>query len=175
MAHVRASLGTLAWGLSISLAMVWAAGVHQIPLSRRADVRFEGGPKRAIHVLVSDCDCSAAVSEYLAARGPRRGWSESVWVVGGGAAWTERLREAGFDVDRDGQNRAAAARIAGGPMMLAVAESGQIAWLGGYTQGAPRRGAQFRDIEVLRDLEAGREPSSQAAIGCPRANRTVPR
>ena len=154
--------------------MVWAAGVHQIPLSRRTDVRVEAGPNRVIHVLVADCDCSAAVSEYLSARGPRPGWHESVWLVGGEVAWAERLREAGFDVAKDGPDRAAAARIAGGPMMLVVAESGRIAWSGGYAQGAPKAGSEFRDIQVLRDLEAGREPSDQVAIGCPHANRTAP-
>lgn len=158
-------------GVSVVLAIVMAP--HMSPLRRHAVTTPEirSAPSSATwqvtHVLAAECECSRAVAEALAQRGPAADASHHVIVVGRNDAMEASLTSAGFTTTRSTAADAFARYgIHGAPWLLVHRPDGQEVYSGGY---APRRPLAARDVrldEILSTVRAGRVADTFPAFGC---------
>jgi len=151
-------------------------GLHMIPLrgpsmdpaalaSAIARVPFASKGWRMVHVLYTDCLCSASVLEHLLERGVVAD-AETIVVVGAGsAAETARMRARGFEV-LETTTTAASAELGleGAPMLIVVRPSGEIAYAGGYTRA--KRAALVADLGIYRSIRAGGVVEPLPIFGC---------
>jgi hypothetical protein len=169
-----ASVGVLlVWGVAVSVPIALLNAAHLLPLpvrpiaSSSAVATSTNSHWQAVHILVADCPCSGFVANYLAARGARRELEEIIWIVGGPAAWEEKLATSGFTVlHRDAEQIAAHLGIQGGPWLRLISPAGVVAYSGGYAPQRPRGSADFCDLTVWQAVARGETIKPYPAFGC---------
>lgn len=157
------------WFAATSLLGAWTVAQHVLPLPEARPTAVEAGPRpQAWHVLGSDCGCSASVADELAARRPRDGWIERVWLVGDEPEIAAQLREAGFAVERvDPEVLAREHGIQGAPWLVLFETGGRTAYSGGYSRGRPGVAGSVSALPALMAaVESGEAPAALPAYGC---------
>ena len=157
------------WFAASSLLGAWTVAQHVLPLPAARPAAAPAGPRpQAWHVLGSDCGCSASVADELAARRPRAGWIEQVWLVGDEPAIAAQLRQAGFSVERvDAEVLAREHGIQGAPWLVLFEAGGRTTYSGGYSRGRPGLAGSVSALPALMDAaETGQAVTALPAYGC---------
>jgi hypothetical protein len=136
------------------------------------------GRWHAVHILGSECPCSARVAEYLSHRRRFAGLDERVIHVSdqtqdqvgdeaGDDPDIERsLREAGWQVEQWSAERVRDYYGAlSAPLLIIVDPDGVIRYAGGYSNRSDARDG-FHDAEIWNALQAGHEVQRLPAFGC---------
>lgn len=123
-----------------------------------------------LHVLAADCACSRDVAAALLARGADPTASEKILFIEGSdspaadAELGQRLRARGFAFERlSAVALEATYGIVGAPLLVVMTPAGEIAYTGGYSRVAK---GPAQDVELLRELRAGRRPAPLPLFGC---------
>jgi len=90
------------WFVSTSLLGAYLVGQHGPTDTASAELKLAsvGQAHTAWYVLGSDCGISDAVADRLIARGPAAHLAETVWLLADEPRLKDRLRAAGFTVER---------------------------------------------------------------------------
>ena len=163
----------LVWALVVSVPITFLTALHALPLPTRpvansaAPEASTNGHWQAVHLLVADCPCSAAVAAYLIKRGAQRDLTEQVWIVGGTATWAADLVKAGFSVEpHDAEQVAAQLGIQGGPWLRLISPAGALVYSGGYAAQRPRQSEDFNDLTLWQAAVHGQTVPPYPAFGC---------
>jgi hypothetical protein len=169
----------LVWGVALTTAVLcWGAWHYAVLSGPHAGAvaglmtSSETNHWRMVHVLASECGCSAAVGKRLANRHAQPGIAEEVWLVGDAPALTAALQQAGFKVSvKSAEALAQDTKIEGMPWLLIARPSGPVVYSGGYAAQNPATVAQLEDLKLLQRLKNGETPEAFPAFGCATSRR----
>jgi hypothetical protein len=173
-------------GLEWALFVAWAAPLvligsvlmvgHWVPLPTpsktalldRAIGELVGpsdGRWNMVHVLYSQCSCSARIFEYLLSRPSPTETGETVLLVEPNERFATRARERGFRVEQI-KREALKERfgIEAAPLLLIADPQGVVRYAGGYT--LQKQGLDYHDLEFLDRLRSGSDVAELLAYGC---------
>jgi hypothetical protein len=173
----RAALGL--WALSMVVAGTALMAAHWVALPvadgsggalareiLARDVNI-AGRWHLVHVLFSECRCSARVMDHLLSRPVPADVQEHVVLVGKADGRAQRVRDHGLDVMTvTPQELAQRFEIEAAPLLVVVDPQGMVRYLGGYTTHP--QGLDYRELEILgrarQELEVGALPTFGCAV-----------
>lgn len=124
------------------------------------------GRWHAIHILGSECPCSARVAAYLSQRARFTGLDERVIQVGDEPDTEQNLQQAGWAVEKWSAERVRDYYGAlSAPLLIIVDPDGVIRYGGGYSLHSDARDG-FHDAEIWTALQAGKDVERLPAYGC---------
>ena len=99
--------------------------------------------QRAVHVIYEHCSCTNRLVTHLLERGPRADWQETVLYVGEDDTVVHAAAKRGFAARRIGRSELRRGwALDGAPVLVALDETDDLAYLGGYFQ-FPRRSMRW--------------------------------
>lgn len=162
------------WGMTLICALLcWGAWHYAIlpgptiGALAQFSTDVETNRWRMVHILATECGCSAAVGNQLVTRRAMPGVAEEVWLVGAAPDLTVKLQQAGFTVvSKSPEALAQEKQIEGAPWLLIIRASGAVAYSGGYAAQNPATIAQLEDVTLLQRVQQGETPDAFPAFGC---------
>lgn len=123
----------------------------------------------AVHVLYADCRCSKRIADHLLDGERPADVREHVLYVGRSEYFERRLTDAGFALHLvTAESLQARYHMQAAPMLVLVAPSGSISYVGGYT--ATKQGLDPRDLQIIADGRVGRATEPLPVFGCAVSN-----
>lgn len=120
----------------------------------------------ALHVLYAKCRCSERIVDHLVATKRPEHVRERVLLVADDGSFTARLRSAGFTVvAATAEELRDRYHVEAAPLFVVSGPDGKLLYAGGYTR--EKQGADIRDLSILEELLAGRQPAALLTLGCP--------
>lgn len=148
--------------VGIGLAAIsWLHSNHYAVFSNRAPSAIKANNSWGIvHVLGGECGCSQNVANYLLKRGPIKGYSERIILIGE-FEQASKLKEQGFEF-----LSLELADIEGVPMFMVHDQKGEVLHAGGYTAGMAGPLSDFQDAKTFQHLVSGQSVESLPVKGC---------
>ena len=172
---VGAVLG--AWFAVTTVGASYLLGAHVagLPLPSPHDQRVRAavrarlvGRPLALHVLAVDCECSRRVLARLEVRAPRAEVDERLVLIGrdaGARRASRQVERLGYSVERLGpEDIAAALGVEVAPVLVVADASGEIVYLGGYTER--KQGARIETDTLIDHALSGRSVAPLPVFGC---------
>lgn len=172
---VGAALG--AWFAVTTVGASYLLGGHiaGLPLPSADDPRLGAavrtrlaGRPLALHVLAVDCACSRRVLARLEARAPRADLDERLIVIGadaGARRISRQVERLGYSVERLGPDEVAGAiGVEVGPVLVVADASGEILYLGGYTER--KQDARVETDALIDQALSGGNVEPLPVFGC---------
>ena len=121
----------------------------------------------AVHVLASECSCSAQVLTHLTSTVRPGDWSEAVLWVGAGHP-APALGDH-FRVHSETVQALAQQGIEAAPMLILISPEGETRYAGGYTDH--KQGPVNHDLELMAQVRAATPPRVLPVFGCAVSDR----
>lgn len=119
----------------------------------------------AVHVLYSQCRCSQRVLDEVFSRARPDGAAEKLILVGHHEEFEARAAVAGLDtLVLEPRELSERFHIESAPLFVAIAPSGDIRYMGGYT--ARKQGPNIMDREILENLMHEDDVAELPLFGC---------
>jgi len=123
------------------------------------------GTWRMVHVLYSECPCSRRILDGMLREPRDPEVHETVLVVGEDQELPGQLRAAGFGVLHTTREELAERwHIESAPLLLILDPSGELAYLGGYTER--KQGLAVKHRDYLQRLQTDDDVESLPVYGC---------